>query len=407
MDKANPRVKPIRPIPPIEVHARPGLPLGMPPARFLREHWQQRALLVRGAFAGIEAPLTPEDLAGLACEDAALSRLVVHEPRSDRWQVRSGPFDEADFAALPPTHWTLLVQDVDKWDGDVAALLAHFDFLPSWRIDDIMVSYAVDGGSVGAHVDQYDVFLIQGMGRRRWLIDDRPHAPTAFRDDVELKLLRAFEPTHDWLLEPGDMLYLPPGVPHHGIAEGPCLTFSVGMRAPALGELVADFAATVADSLPESIRYGDAGVKPAQRAGEISADVLERIRSDIMASLATDSSHLRSWFGSFITRYRMAHEAVPRAKPLTADAFERGLAAGDGLVRNPWSRMAWTARPRGAELHVAGEAHACTRALAERLCGAAVLDAVEIRGLDDAARALLLGLVDAGHFTIVRARRKR
>lgn len=379
----------------------------MPPAPFLREVWQQRPLLVRGAFAGLEAPLTPEDLAGLACEDAALSRLIVHEPRGDRWQVRSGPFDEADFAALPPTHWTLLVQDVDKWDGDVAALLARFDFLPSWRIDDIMVSYAVDGGSVGAHVDQYDVFLVQGMGRRRWLIDDRPHAPTAFRDDVELKLLRAFEPTHDWLLEPGDMLYLPPGVPHHGIAEGPCLTFSVGMRAPALGELVADFAAGVAESLPESRRYVDAGMLPAKRPGEITADVVEKIRSELMAALETDSSHLRGWFGSFITRYRMAHEAVPRAKPLTANAFERGLAAGDGLLRNPWSRVAWSALPRGAELHVAGETHACARALAERLCRPDGLDAAEVLGLDEAARALLLELVNAGHFAIVRARRKR
>ncbi|MBN8482265.1 MAG: cupin domain-containing protein [Xanthomonadales bacterium] len=393
---------------PIEVQARPGQPLGMPPARFLREVWQQRPLLVRGAFAGIAAPLTPEDLAGLACEDAALSRLIVHDPAHDRWNVRTGPFDESVFASLPETHWTLLVQDVDKWDGDVAALLARFDFLPSWRIDDIMVSYAVDGGSVGAHVDQYDVFLIQGFGRRRWRIDDRADAPTAFRDDVELKLLREFTPTRDWLLEAGDLLYLPPGVPHHGIAYGACLTFSVGMRAPALGELVADFAASVAESLPESRRYGDAGIRPAQRAGEISGEVLEKIRLDMMTALAADSSFLRRWFGSFITRYRAANEAVPRSPRLTAAAFARGLAGGDGLVRNPWSRMAWTALPRGAaELHVAGEAHPCERGLAERLCKTPPLDAAEILAFDDAARALLLDLVNAGHLAIVRARRKR
>ncbi|MBX3692275.1 MAG: cupin domain-containing protein [Dokdonella sp.] len=393
--------------PAIEVHARPGQPLGMPPSRFLRDYWQRHALLVRGAFAGMEPPLAPEDLAGLACEEAALSRIVVHDPHRDTWLLRSGPFDETDFATLPKTHWTLLVQDVDKWDADVAALLGHFEFIPSWRIDDIMVSYAVDGGSVGAHVDQYDVFLIQGMGRRRWQISTDAQAPGAFRDDVELKLLREFHATHDWLLEAGDLLYLPPGVPHHGIAEGACLTFSVGMRAPAIGELVADFAAGVAEALPETRRYGDAGMPPAKRAGEITSDVLEKLRMELSAALATDSSYLRRWFGSFITRYRVANEAVPRTPPLTASAFARRLAAGDGLVRNPWSRMAWSALPRGAELHVGGESHRCERVLAERLCRPQALDAADILALDDAARDLLLTLLNDGHLAVVRARRKR
>src|SRR5690606_24439702 len=174
-----------------------------------------------------------EDLAGLACEESALSRLILLDRATDAWWVRNGPFDDADFAALPQRDWTLLVQDVDKWDQDVAALLQSFDFLPRWRIDDIMVSYAVPGGSVGAHVDQYDVFLLQVGGRRRWRIDNRTDPPLEFRADAELRLLQQFDPSHEWLLEPGDMLYLPPGVPHHGVAEDACLTFSVGMRAPA------------------------------------------------------------------------------------------------------------------------------------------------------------------------------
>ncbi|WP_187300613.1 cupin domain-containing protein, partial [Mizugakiibacter sediminis] len=216
---------------PIEVAARHGQPLGMPPARFLREYWQKRPLLIRGAFPDFAPPLTPDDLAGLACEELALSRLVLRDRRRDRWTLRNGPFDEAAFAALPRSDWTLLVQDVDKWDADVAALLRHFRFLPTWRVDDVMVSYAADGGGVGAHVDQYDVFLLQGLGRRRWSISADPRAPKDFRDDVELKQLRTFAPTHAWLLEPGDMLYLPPGVPHDGVAVGPCMTLSVGMRA--------------------------------------------------------------------------------------------------------------------------------------------------------------------------------
>jgi 50S ribosomal protein L16 3-hydroxylase len=393
--------------PPIEVHASSAQPLGMPPARFLRDYWQQRPLFVRGAFAGIKPPLTPEDLAGLACEDAALSRLIVHEPSADRWQVRSGPFDDADFAALPSSHWTLLVQDVDKWDGDVAALLETFDFLPSWRVDDVMVSYAVDGGSVGAHVDHYDVFLLQGMGRRRWQISTAADAPMGFRDDVELKLLRTFVPTHEWLLEPGDLLYLPPGVPHHGVADGACLTFSIGMRAPAIGELIADFAATVAEALPESRRYGDAGMAVAHRAGEIAPDVVEKLRVELAAALAIDSSSLRRWFGSFITRYRAAHEAVPPARAIGADALARELAAGATLVRNPWSRLAWSAAERGADLFVAGERHACSRAFAEQLCRGTPLDSAQLDKAGSRERDLVLELVNAGHYVVARPRRKR
>ena len=186
----------------IEVHATAAKPLGMAPATFLRDYWQKRPLLVRNAFADFQTPVMPDDLAGLACEDGVLARLIEHDRSSDGWRVRSGPFQEAVFPALPDHDWTLLVQDVDKWDPDVRALFARFDFLPRWRMDDVMISFAATGGSVGAHVDQYDVFLLQAHGHRRWQIDasesirgKRP--PLDFRPDVELKLLRKFKPTHD------------------------------------------------------------------------------------------------------------------------------------------------------------------------------------------------------------------
>src|SRR5690348_14054680 len=325
--------------PAIEVRARRGQPLGMPAARFLRDYWQKRPLLIRGAFPEFEPPLSPDDLAGLACMEGALARIVLrstppssfrlrsrlyrerspaafagmqtrtpkaalgasamdgasqsasdHPNRADsgsslravrnddHWEVRTGPFDDAMFGKLPESHWTLLVQDVDKWDADTAALLDHFRFIPSWRIDDVMISYATDGGGVGAHVDQYDVFLLQGMGQRRWSIDTHPNPSTAFRNDVELKLLETFSPTHTWTLDPGDMLYLPPGVPHDGMAVDECMTFSIGMRAPAAGELLFDFAAHVAESLPESRRFADPDLQPAADAGEIDRDALRRAR---------------------------------------------------------------------------------------------------------------------------------
>ena len=244
-------MKPAIALPPIEVHAKPGQLLGMPPAHFLRDYWQKRPLLIRGAFPGFVSPLSPEDLAGLACEEAALSRIVRHDRRKDQWTLRHGPFAETEFPKLPKRDWTLLVQDVDKWDADVRALLDRYRFLPAWRIDDVMISFAAPGGSVGAHVDQYDVFLLQGQGRRRWQIDTRADPPTAFRDDVELKLLRDFHPTHTWTLEAGDMLYLPPGVPHHGVAADACLTFSIGMRAPSQAELMLDFAEHLAERMGE------------------------------------------------------------------------------------------------------------------------------------------------------------
>lgn len=392
---------------PIEVRASTDQPLGMPPAEFLRDYWQQRPLLIRQAFPKLESPLQPEDLAGLACEDFALSRLITHDPKRDIWQVKTGPLDESDFSKLPETHWTLLVQDVDKWDADVAALLAQFRFLPSWRVDDVMVSYAVDGGSVGAHVDQYDVFLIQGQGRRRWQISNDRNASTAFRDDVELKLLKEFTPTHEWLLEPGDMLYLPPGVPHHGVADGKCLTFSVGMRAPSLAEMVADFSGYIAEQLPENLRYTDAGIAPARAAGEIDDAALEKIGGVLRDALATDASTLRAWFGSFITRYRAAHEAIPRDRPLSAVQFARKLGDGAGLLPNPWSRFAWSNTENGISLYVAGEPVDCPRALAERLCQCEELSAVEILALDEPQRELLLCLVNAGHLALTGKKARR
>ena len=211
---------PSRPSRKLEIQARPGMRLGMPAVEFLGRYWQKRPLLIRQAFPGFESPVTPDDLAGLACEEIAPSRIVVHRPRGDRWELRHGPFAEGDFARLPKTRWTLLVQDCDKLLAEVGALLCEFRFVPDWRLDDVMISYAVDGGSVGPHLDQYDVFLLQAQGRRRWSISVDPRAPTEFRPGLPLKLLQSFLPTHDWVLEPGDMLYLPPGVPHHGVAVG-------------------------------------------------------------------------------------------------------------------------------------------------------------------------------------------
>lgn len=391
---------------PIEVRGSATRPLGMSPARFLRDYWQKRPLLIRNAFPGFRPPLQPDDLAGLACEPTALARLIVHDEVRDRWRVKSSPLEEADFATTPPRNWTLLVQDVDKWDGDVAGLLQHFRFLPSWRMDDVMVSYAEPGGGVGAHIDQYDVFLLQGLGQRHWAISDDPLAPKAFRPDIELKQLVQFEPTHEWLLDPGDMLYLPPGVPHDGVAfGGPCMTFSVGMRAPSQAELTGDLADYIAEQLPDELRYADPDLAPARHAGEIDRAALERLKAALPFAAALREDLLRDWFGRFITRYRNAQVPVAPDHPLSEERFAARLAAGARLLRHPWARMAWAGGKTGGVLYVCGQAYGASVELAQRLCAERELafDRTPVA----ADRELLLALVNDGHLLLRPARRRR
>ncbi len=398
-----------RPLP-FEVDARALPPLGMPPAAFLRDYWQKRPLLVRNAFAEFGAPdfrspIEPEDLAGLACEEAALSRIVMHDRASDGWTVSSGPFAEEMFPGMPHQDWTLLVQDVDKWDTDVAALLDTFAFLPRWRIDDIMVSFAAPGGSVGAHVDQYDVFLVQAQGCRRWQVDasvalDKAAPSLAFRDDVELKLLRTFHPTHDWVLGPGDMLYLPPGVPHHGVAEDACLTLSVGMRAPSAAELLGDFVDTLVSDADEALRYRDPDLQPASDPGEIDVAAMERAVEALNLLRMNDPERLGDWFGRFITVYRNAGEVLPSGDERSRIEIEWDLQHGASLWRHPYSRMAWRKAGRGARLYVNGEEFTLPVRDARRIANAAQLDGAAYAALSAVGRDRVSDLTQAGHYRL-------
>jgi 50S ribosomal protein L16 3-hydroxylase len=389
----------------IEVDAAQGpSPLGMPPADFLRDYWQKQPLLIRNAFPGFVSPVEPEDLAGLACEDGVLARLIEHDKANDAWRVRHGPFAEADFPGLPDHDWTLLVQDVDKWDADIRALLPRFDFLPRWRIDDVMVSFAATGGSVGAHVDQYDVFLLQAQGQRRWQIDASPAPALDFRNDVDIKLLREFHPTHEWVLGPGDMLYLPPGVPHHGVAENACLTFSVGMRAPASAELLGDYVDTLAADAPDELRYADPDLALPGDAGEIDAAAMQRVDAALRQLRMDDPDRFGDWFGSFITTYRSAVLPAPDDHPPTRAEMERALAGGAALLRHPWSRMAWRRLHAGdgAHLYAGGGAHPLPVEDARRLAAAEAIDGALYAALESAGRDAVFALLAAGHYHLER-----
>ncbi len=391
---------------PIEIDATAMPPLGMTPERFLRDYWQKKPLLIRNAFPGYQSPLQPEDLAGLACEEAALSRIVMHDRANDRWTLRHGPFEEAEFPAMPHQDWTLLVQDMDKWDSDIAALLPAFSFLPRWRIDDVMISFAAPGGSVGAHVDQYDVFLLQAQGHRRWQIDASENPPLGFRDDVELKLLSEFTASHEWVLGPGDMLYLPPGVPHNGVAEDACLTFSVGMRAPSAAELLGDFVDTLAADADEALRYADPDLAPATDPAEIDMAAMNRAVEALNMLRMNDPDRLGDWFGRFMTVYRAAGDVQPGGDPRSRIEIEWDLQHDAGLHRHPWSRMAWRrGHGKGApsQLFVAGQSHELPAADASAIANAAVLEGATYAELSEAGRDCVYGLLQAGHYQLVLA----
>ena len=206
---------------------------GLTPQAFMRRHWQKKPLLVRGAYPGGPPPIARAELFELAARDDVQSRLVVHAEAG--WTLARGPFARRALPPLKQPRWTLLVQGVDTQLDSAHRLLSNFRFLPDARLDDLMVSYASDGGGVGPHVDSYDVFLLQLHGRRRWRVGRCPKP--SFRAGLPLKILEHFEAQHDWLLEPGDMLYLPPGWGHDGVAVGECVTASIGFRAAARDEV--------------------------------------------------------------------------------------------------------------------------------------------------------------------------
>jgi 50S ribosomal protein L16 3-hydroxylase len=266
-----------------------GLLGGLSPSAFMRRHWQKKPLLVRQALPGIVPPATRHDLFALAARDDVESRLVVRGEGG--WRLRHGPLPRR---ALPPLHqpgWTVLVQGVDLQRAEASALIERFRFIPDARLDDLMISWASDGGGVGPHLDSYDVFLVQVQGRRRWRIGRCPDDRLV--EGVPLKILRHFEPQREWVLEPGDLLYLPPRWAHDGIAEGECMTASVGFRAPARATLAAELLARLSDALtsqgsdagPEGALYRDPAQTATPSPGRIPAPLQDFARSALQAAL--------------------------------------------------------------------------------------------------------------------------
>jgi 50S ribosomal protein L16 3-hydroxylase len=329
----------------------PGLG-GLTPEEFLARFWQRKPLLVRGAFPDFRSPISPDELAGLACEEGVLSRIVLENAGERPWEVREGPFEEGVFANLPESGWSLLVQEADRHVSDLTDLLDSFRFVPDWRIDDLMVSYAPEGGSVGAHVDSYDVFLVQAWGRRRW--EWGPVTDPELLPDIDLEILRSFHAAESAVLDPGDMLYLPPGVAHHGIALEPCMTFSIGFLAPAADELLASFADEVLVSERSRKRFEDAGrPRPAHPARLEAAD-LARVRAMVRGLLADDGA-LDAWFAAHISTSTRSQPLLPPETPPSAGTIAACLEEGHVLRRAEGCRMVFLEGEQSLRLFVEGE----------------------------------------------------
>ncbi|MEO7112766.1 MAG: cupin domain-containing protein [Polyangiaceae bacterium] len=317
------------------------LSLGMTPSAFLSEFWQKKRLFVKAALPDFRDPLTPDELAGLACEDAVESRLVD----SKTWRVTFGPQKEKTLRALPKTNWTLLVQEVQRFVPEAAMLLDAFSFLPNHRIDDVMVSFAPKGGNVGPHDDSYDVFLLQGQGRRRWKIDARKQRDTTLKAGLELKILKRFEPQEEWVAERGDILYLPPGVGHHGVALDDCLTYSIGFRAPNRRELWRELVEDASHAPEAAQLYRDPNVAECMHPGELDDASLVRVREMVRALDLSDAA-IDRFFGRFATRLKPGHELEPAPKKMSEAAVRKAWLRGDSITRSEECRFSFLRRPK-------------------------------------------------------------
>jgi 50S ribosomal protein L16 3-hydroxylase len=368
---------------------------GISAREFLRDYWQKKPLLIRQAIPAFESPVSPDELAGLSLEDEVESRLVIEHGDSP-WELRRGPFAEDVYQNLPERDWTLLVQAVDQLVPEVAELIEHFRFLPNWRIDDVMVSFAAPGGGVGPHFDNYDVFLLQAQ--RRWRVGQVCDGDSPVLQHADLRILADFQGTDEWVLEPGDMLYLPPRLAHYGTAENACMTYSLGFRAPSAAEVLTHFTDFLAQFLPDEERYSDADLVPVEDPHQIQSDALERLRG-MLAEHMGDERLLLTWFGQFMTEPRYPE----RVQGPEIEEQELLAALNDGaiLVRNLSARLAWSEVDIGLLLFASGQSRLLPGHLKELLkliCSADALHAENLAAWlnDEDGRNLVWQLVKQG-----------
>lgn len=326
---------------------------GITAEQFLNEYWQKKPLLVRNAMPEIMGLLEPEDVKELALEEDVSARLIRQKNKNpNEWHVKSSPLTKGDFQKLPNL-WTILVQAVDHYSFDIAELWKKFPFIPQWRRDDIMVSYAPKGGSVGKHFDFYDVFLVQGHGHRRWQLGQMCDESTEFVADQPLKLLSQMSVNFDEVLAPGDLLYVPPGLAHYGVAEDDCLTFSFGFRMPNLAEMT--------DRLSEQFAKNSVLTNPLVDITRIKTNAIGEINNSEFSYLKTqllDYLTQAPEFDAAIMAYMSESKypnSIPEPEEIVVDDLLEVINGGYQLILEPASRLLYRQQDQLLDFWANGE----------------------------------------------------
>jgi len=318
---------------------------------FLRDFWKKKPLLIKQALPGFISPLSPDELAGLACEGEFESRIIIGSIEKNDWQLSNGAFAEGVFTELPDENWTLLVQGVDRYVDEVYHLVNHFDFIPRWRFDDVMVSYAAKGGGVGPHFDNYDVFLLQGGGRRRWHISTENCTLDNCLSDVPLRIMKEFNAEIVWDVEPGDVVYVPPKVAHHGVSiDNDCITLSIGYRSYSHQEM--SLAMDVVDTVENTTYYQD----PEWQENEPTALIPEAALIQAQSFLG-DVELPDDFFGEFVTKLDPMDEQNMNEISAYADLEPLDLEATYEL--QPCCRIAYQLSHDAISCYINGEVFDC------------------------------------------------
>lgn len=333
------------------------LPDSMTPEQFLSEYWQKKPLLIKQGLPQLTGMFEPDDMLGLALEEDAAARLLTQaaskQDGQPQWQLKKSPLSEADFTNLP-TQWTVLVQNLEQWSPELGQLWQAFDFIPQWQRDDIMVSYAPKGGSVGKHYDDYDVFLAQGYGSRRWQLGKFCDKNTEFVADEPIRIFDDMgEIIFDEILEAGDVLYVPPKLSHFGVAQDDCLTFSFGCRRPNLMQIIdsmADIATNDSDLfipmlLPQAM----------QASGELQADSINAIKTQLLQMLQSErgDNMIRQAVSEVVSKRQ--YDALMPEETLDTDELLQALSAGGALQADYSNRLIYSRTSNGITLYANGQ----------------------------------------------------
>ncbi len=376
---------------------------------FLANYWQKKPLLIKNLFPGYECPLDHNDLAGLSLEDEVESRIVFEEYQGKPWQVLQGPF-EADFLEnLPEEKWTLLIQGLDHWAPEIADLLDQFRFIPNWRIDDIMASFAPIGGSVGPHYDQYDVFLLQAVGTRKWQVGPTCDLSTPRVNGTPLRIIKDMQVTEEWILEPGDALYLPPAYAHNGVALEHSITLSVGFRSPTQAEMLSSLADHWCEQVGSEQHLKDTTTASSANPGLISEDIIDHVKQQLL-TLIQDDKQIKRWFGSFVTnpKHEGIVEPVAEDEQITPDELQELALVPEVSFRwNEGSRFSYLASEECIILSVDGTSFSVElRAIewVKALCQSNQVDKEKLLNLtcSDKLKSLLASLFNQGSLRISR-----